>query len=47
MKRLTLDLNDTAALASALDNYLNGIGMDDTDEDEDTLQGILDELNGA
>ena len=30
MKRLTLDLNEAAALASALDNYLNGIGMDDT-----------------
>lgn len=47
MKRLTLDFNQAAALASALDSYLDGYGMAEDDEDEATLQGILDELNGA
>jgi hypothetical protein len=45
MNRLTLDDNEREALISALDNYLNGCGIDDGDEDEETLDRILDRLS--
>lgn len=38
---ITLDKNSRAALTSALENYLNGCGMEQADEDEDTLEAIL------
>lgn len=38
---ITLDNNARHALTTALENYLNGCGMDDGDEDEDTLEAIL------
>lgn len=47
---MRLDLNDRNkyhALVSALDNYLNGIGMEDGDEDETVLDEIYDELRNA
>lgn len=43
--RLNLDQNEYAALVSALDTYLDGNGMRQSDEDEDVLQGIIDRLN--
>ncbi len=43
--RLDLDNNESAALATALENYLNGHGMDDSDEDEGTIENILTRLN--
>lgn len=43
-KRLTLDFNESSALMTALDNYLNGNGMEDGDEDENTLESILTRL---
>lgn len=45
--RLDLDKNETIALTSALDNYLNGNGMEDGDEDEATLENILARLTGS
>lgn len=42
--RLQLDRNEQAALESALDQYLDGNGMDLEDEDEPVLDGILDKL---
>ena len=45
--RLSLDHNEEAALTSALENYLNGHGMEDTDEDESVLECILDRLMEA
>jgi hypothetical protein len=39
--RLELDFNEKAALMTALDNYLNGIDMEDGEEDESTLEAIL------
>lgn len=44
MKRLILDINEGHALMSALDNYLNGLGMEDGDEDESVLESILSRL---
>ena len=43
--RLDLDRNAQIALRSALDNYLNGNGMEDGDEDEAVLEGICDLLD--
>lgn len=45
--RLELDNNEKNALASAIDNYLNGNGMLDDDEDETVLESILERLNNA
>lgn len=45
--RLELDHNELCALESALDNYLNGLGMAQEDEDESVLDGILARLNGG
>lgn len=45
---MRLDLtnnNDRVALQSALDNYLNGNGMEDGDTDESTLEDILRRLS--
>lgn len=44
--RLDLNTNELYALTSALDNYLNGIGMDDNDEDESVLDAIVVRLGG-
>lgn len=44
MKRLNLDINEGQALMSALENYLNGCGMEDGDEDESVLESILERL---
>ena len=44
MKRLNLDTNEGQALMSALENYLNGCGMEDGDEDETVLEAILTRL---
>jgi hypothetical protein len=41
---LELDFNEKAALTSALDNYLNGVGMEQDDEDEGVLEGLLAHL---
>jgi hypothetical protein len=43
--RIELDKNETAALVSALDNYLNGIGMSDIDEDEPVIENIISKLS--
>lgn len=42
-----LSKNETTALVSALENYLNGNGMEDGDEDEDTLESLVHLLDGA
>lgn len=42
--RLELDNNEWAALVGALDNYLNGYGMVQDDEDEPVLESILERL---
>jgi hypothetical protein len=42
--RLDLDNNERAALQSALDNYLNGVGMEDGDEDEQVLENLVTTL---
>lgn len=47
MKTLHLDDNEATALLSALDSYLDGYGMNDTDEDEDTLIRIANKLTEA
>ena len=47
MKTLHLDDNEAVALRSAIDNYLEGHGMSDSDEDEPTLQGIIEQLDAA
>lgn len=41
------DRNDYHALVSALDNYLNGVGMEDGDEDEAVLERIYETLRSA
>ena len=46
MFNLRLDNNEHAALTSALNNYLEGHGMDATDEDEDTLENLVRVLEG-
>lgn len=43
--RLNLDQNEYAALVTALDSYLDGVGMRQNDEDEAVLEGIIDRLN--
>lgn len=43
---LNLTNNEKYALIGALDNYLNGLGMEHADEDEPVLEGLLDILNG-
>ena len=43
--RLNLDQNEYAALVSALDSYLDGVGMAQHDEDEAVLESICDRLN--
>lgn len=45
--RLELDNNEKNALMSALDNYLNGIGMEQNDEDEQALEGLLAHLENS
>jgi hypothetical protein len=42
----TLDMspNEWNALQSALENYLNGNGMEDGDEDESVLEEMLTQL---
>lgn len=45
MRELTL--NEVGALTSAVDNYLNGNGMEDGDEDESTLESLVQLLTGA
>lgn len=42
--RLELDRNEECALQSAIENYLDGNGMDLEDEDEPVLEGVLDKL---
>jgi hypothetical protein len=42
-----LDTNERHALLSALENYLNGNGMEDGDEDEQTLELLIDKINGG
>ena len=44
---LRLDSNAATALRSALDSYLDGYGMSDSDEDEPTLQDIIEQLDKA
>lgn len=44
---IELDKNTVIALSSALDNYLNGNGMEDNDEDEAVLEELLPKLTGA
>lgn len=44
MATLVLDLNERAALMSALENYLDGHGMPQRDEDEPVLESILERL---
>lgn len=39
--RLDLSHNERYALQSALDNYLNGLGMEQDDEDETVLENLL------
>lgn len=45
MFTLRLDNNAKIALESALENYLNGVGMEQEDEDEDVIEVILNELS--
>lgn len=47
MKTLRLDDNQATALRSALDNYLDGHGMEDFDSDEDDLQAVINMLDEA
>lgn len=42
--QLNLDENTRVALETALDNYLNGLGFEDGDEDEKTLERVLSAL---
>jgi len=42
-----LDSNEVTALVSALENYLDGNGMEDGDEDEQTLESLIDLFTGA
>jgi hypothetical protein len=42
-----LDNNEQTALISALDNYLNGLGMEDGDEDESVLETLVAKFNGG
>lgn len=42
--RLSLDRNEQYALTSALDNYINGNGMEDGDEDESVLEDLYRRL---
>lgn len=42
---LNLDEEDRLALVFALDNYLNGIGFEEGDPYEYTLENILSALN--
>lgn len=44
---MELDKNTVIALTSALDNYLNGNGMEQEDEDEPVLEELLGKLTGA
>lgn len=41
---IELDNNTRSALATALENYLNGLGMQDFDEDEAVLEALLEQL---
>lgn len=43
--KLELDANAQSALRSALDNYLDGNGMEDGDEDEAVLEDICEQLD--
>lgn len=45
MRELTS--NEVTALVSALNNYLDGNGIEDGDEDESTLEALSDLLDGA
>lgn len=45
--KLSLDRNEYHALASALDGYLNGNGMEDGDEDENVLESLLERLTAG
>lgn len=44
MKTLHMDDNEATALTTALDTFLNGNGMSDGDEDEATLEALLNRL---
>jgi hypothetical protein len=43
--KLELDKNEVSALLTALDTYLNGIGMESEDEDEIILDKIVTTLS--
>lgn len=43
--RIQLDDNEHEALITALDNYLDGQGIVDGDEDEVVIDGILSRLS--